>query len=119
VQVLVAIAKKVFGNLPERVYEVRKPRARWATASQKVHRRRLASSFLAAAYFHVRFISQDLSASGGLVRLRRIYPPLADLSASGGFAGLVPPGAEELVPSILPTFYEVIIGCFNSPMGGN
>jgi hypothetical protein len=52
-------------------------------ASQKVHLRRCASSFVIAAYFRVRLVPQDLRA-------------------------LSPPVAGELVPFTLPTFCEVI-----------
>jgi hypothetical protein len=40
----------------------------------------------------------DLSASGGFIRLRWIYPPPVDLSASGGFIRLrwiYPPFAKK------------------------
>jgi hypothetical protein len=51
---------------------------------------------------------EDLSASGGFIRPWRIYPPLEDLSAPGGFTRLAQPGAGELAPSNLATSYEVI-----------
>jgi hypothetical protein len=74
--------------------------------------------------FSLRGTAKPIQQGESLQRMSRyapflkIYLPLAGLSASGGFARLVPPVAGELVPSAVATFFEVLTVQPNQTEGG-